>query len=71
MWSGSRNICTQASVVASHTLTVLSNPLLARSRPSELGATISTVASSHVSMISHPHVVSELILTAAQAAVTA
>ena len=35
------------------------------------GATLSSVASSHVSMISHPHVVAELILTAAQANVRA
>lgn len=35
------------------------------------GATISSVASSHASMISHPDVVAELILTATQAAVAA
>lgn len=35
------------------------------------GATISSIAASHVSMISHPHVVADLILTAAQATVPA
>ena len=35
------------------------------------GATLSSIKSSHVSMIAHPHVVAELILTAVQAAVLA
>ena len=35
------------------------------------GATVSSVAASHVSMISHPQVIAELILTAAQATVPA
>src|ERR1700687_2182768 len=38
-WLEPRKVCTPASVVASHTWTVLSNPLLASSRPSELHAT--------------------------------
>src|SRR2546422_451534 len=38
-WLGSCRVCTPASVVASHTWTVLSSPLLASRRPSELHAT--------------------------------
>lgn len=40
-----------------------------RSMAQRAGATLSSIASSHVSMISHPQVVAELILTAAQAVV--
>jgi pimeloyl-ACP methyl ester carboxylesterase len=35
------------------------------------GATISSVASSHVSMISHPHIVAKFIQAAAEAVITA
>jgi pimeloyl-ACP methyl ester carboxylesterase len=45
-------------------------PVAQRLMAQRAGATIREIASSHVSMISHPDVVAELILTAAQATVT-
>src|SRR5437667_1979296 len=38
-WLGPRKVCITASVVASHTWTALSSPLLESHRPSELHAT--------------------------------